>query len=52
MTVIALEQAKSQDDVMAIYQVNRVVFDKVKELDKGCHEDLLEAFKTKKAALA
>lgn len=48
MTVVALEQAKSQADVMKIYQVNRALYDKVKELDADCHKDLLEAFKTKK----
>lgn len=48
MTVVALEQAKSQADVMKIYQVNRSLYDKVKDLDADCHKDLLEAFKTKK----
>ena len=51
MTVVALEQAKSQADVMKIYQVNRALYDKVKDLDADCHKDLLEAFKTKKDAL-
>lgn len=52
MTVVALEQAKSQADVMDIYQVNNVVYQEVKKLDPGCYDDLLEAFKIKKAALA
>ena len=48
MTVVALEQAKSQADIMKIYQVNRALYDKLKALDADCHKDLLEAFKTKK----
>lgn len=51
MTVVALEQATSQADIMKIYQVNRALYDKLKELDADCHKDLLEAFKTKKDAL-
>lgn len=51
MTVVALEQAKSQADVMKIYQVNRSLYDKVKDLDADCHKDLMEAFKTKKDTL-
>lgn len=52
MTVVALAQAKSQADVMDIYQVNNVVYQEVKKRDPGCYDDLLEAFKIKKAALA
>ena len=51
MAVVALEQAKSQADVMEIFKVNRALFDKVKEIDAECHKDLMEAFKTKKDAL-
>lgn len=51
MAVVALEQAKSQADVMEIFKVNRSLFDKVKEIDADCHKDLMEAFKTKKDAL-
>lgn len=51
MAVVALEQAKSQADVMEIFKVNRSLFDKVKEIDPECHKDLMEAFKTKKDAL-
>jgi hypothetical protein len=51
MAVVALEQAKSQADVMEIFKVNRSLFDKVKEIDAECHKDLMEAFKTKKDAL-
>ena len=51
MAVVALEQAKSQADVMQIFKVNRSLFDKVKEIDAECHKDLMEAFKTKKDAL-
>lgn len=52
MTVVALEQAKSQADVMDIYQVNNVVYQEVKKLDPGCYDDLLEAFKTRKNSLS
>ena len=48
MAVVALEQAKSQADVMQIFKVNRSLFDKVKEIDAECHKDLMSAFKTKK----
>jgi len=51
MAVVALEQAKSQADVMEIFKVNRSLFDKVKEIDAECHKDLMEAFKTKKDSL-
>lgn len=51
MAVVALEQAKSQSDVMEIFKVNRTLFDKVKSIDPECHKDLMEAFKTKKDAL-
>ena len=51
MAVVALEQAKSQADVMEIFKVNRSLFDKVKSIDADCHKDLMEAFKTKKDAL-
>lgn len=51
MSVVALEQAKSQADVMEIFKVNRSLFDKVKSIDADCHKDLMEAFKTKKDAL-
>jgi hypothetical protein len=51
MAVVALEQAKSQADVMEIFKVNRSLFDKVKAIDAECHKDLMEAFKTKKDAL-
>lgn len=51
MAVVALEQAKSQADVMEIFKVNRSLFDKVKAIDADCHKDLMEAFKTKKDKL-
>ena len=51
MAVVALEQAKSQADVMEIFKVNRSLFDKVKSIDADCHKDLMEAFKTKKDTL-
>lgn len=47
-TVVCLEQATSQADVMEIFKVNKAVFEKVKELNNSGYMDLLEAFKTKK----
>jgi hypothetical protein len=46
--VVALEQATSQADVMQVFQVNRALFDKVKDIDPECHKGLMSAFKTKK----
>jgi len=51
MAVVALEQAKSQADVMEIFKVNRALFDKMKAIDAECYKDLMEAFTTKKNAL-
>jgi hypothetical protein len=51
MAVVALEQAKSQSDVMEIFKVNRALFDKMKAIDAECYKDLMEAFTTKKNAL-
>jgi hypothetical protein len=51
MSVVALEQAKSQADVMEIFKVNRALFDKMKAIDAECYKDLMEAFTTKKNAL-
>jgi hypothetical protein len=51
MAVVALEQAKSQADVMEIFKVNRALFDKMKAIDADCYKDLMEAFTTKKNAL-
>jgi hypothetical protein len=51
MAVVALEQAKSQADVMEIFKVNRALFDKMKAIDAECYKDLMEAFTTKKNSL-
>jgi hypothetical protein len=51
MAVVALEQAKSQADVMEIFKVNRALFDKMKAIDADCYKNLMEAFTTKKNAL-
>jgi hypothetical protein len=50
-TVIAIEQAQTKDDVMEIYRVNKSIFEKVKEIDPSCHQDLLDAFKARKEQL-
>jgi hypothetical protein len=47
-SVVCLEQATSQAEVMQVFQVNRALFDKVKSIDPECHKDLMSAFKTKK----
>ena len=46
--VLCLEQAKSQADVMEIFKVNKVVFEKVRALNDGSYKDMLEAFTAKK----
>jgi hypothetical protein len=46
--IVCLEQAKSRDDCMKIYQVNHSLFVKLKSLDAECHKDLLAAFTAKK----
>lgn len=47
-TLIALDQAKSQSDVMELYKVNKVVFDKFKSISADDHKDLMAAFTQKK----
>jgi hypothetical protein len=46
-----LQLATTPDDVANIFKKNRVIFDKVKEIDADCYKDLLEAFKKKKDSL-
>ena len=49
--VAALSVAKTKDDVMNIFKVNRSVFDQMKKLDEDNYNDLLEAFKATKDKL-
>lgn len=49
--VAALSVAKTKDDVMNIFKVNRTVFDQMKKLDEDNYNDLLEAFKATKDKL-
>lgn len=49
--VAALSVAKTKDDVMNIFKVNRTVFDQMKKLDEDNYNDLLDAFKAKKEQL-
>lgn len=49
--VHALSVAKTKDDVMSIFKVNRTVFDQMKKLDEDNYNDLLDAFKAKKEQL-
>jgi len=50
-TVILLDVAKTQADLMEMFKVNRVIFDKVKEYDGEVYKDLMDAFKAKKESL-
>lgn len=46
-----LAQAGSEKDVMDLFKVNRVIFDKLKELSADDHANLMANFKTKKDTL-
>jgi hypothetical protein len=41
---LALTLAKSEEDIMAIFRTNKVVFDKAKEVDKGAFELIMAQF--------
>jgi ERF superfamily len=45
---MALEFAKSADDVLEIFKTNRVIFDQLKEADAGMHAELMDTFKKAK----
>lgn len=44
-----LEFAKNEKNVMDIFKVNRVIFDKVKSIDSNIYNELMDSFKTTKA---
>lgn len=46
-----LEFAKTEKNVMDIFKVNRVIFDKVKAADASIYNELMDSFKTTKAKL-
>jgi hypothetical protein len=46
-----LAQAGSEKDVMDLFKINRVIFDKLKELSADDHANLMADFKTKKDTL-
>ena len=46
-----LAQAGSEKDVMDLFKINRVIFDKLKELSAHDHANLMADFKTKKDTL-
>lgn len=46
-----LEFAKTEKNVMDIFKVNRVIFDKVKAADLSIYNELMDSFKTTKAKL-
>ncbi len=50
-TVFALEMAQTPDDVTSIFKINRVIFDKLKELDPTTYDMLLTKFKEFKEKL-
>jgi hypothetical protein len=46
-TKLGLEQAASETDVMALFRVNKNIFDRMKaEPDSSSYEVLMEEFKT------
>lgn len=51
MTLIALENAKSEADVMQIFKVNRTIFDQLKLINKGDYDELMSVFKEMKEKL-
>lgn len=48
---VALSFAETKDDVLKIYQGNKVVFEKVKELDKSVFDVMMEKFAETKTKL-
>lgn len=50
LTAVALDAAKSTDDVMQIFKVNRNVFDQLKLIDKENYDILMSVFKDRKGA--
>ena len=46
-----LTGAQTPDDVATIFKTNRVLFDRVKELDPQIYSDLMTNFSTTKKAL-
>jgi hypothetical protein len=49
-TDILLEMCESAENVNAIFQTNRALYDKLKEENKVIYDEILEAFKTRKAS--
>lgn len=50
--VFALEMAQTPDDVTNIFKINRVIFDKLKELDPATYDMMLSKFKEFKEKLS
>lgn len=48
---MALELAKTADDVLQIFKTNRVIFDQLKEADPTMHAELMDTFKKAKEAM-
>jgi len=47
-----LEFSKSEKDIMDLFRVNRVIYDKVKAEDASIYNEMMDAFKTTKARFA
>ncbi len=47
-----LEFAKTEKQLMEIFKVNRVIFDKVKSADAGVYNEIMDSFKTTKAKVS
>ena len=51
MTKMGLEQVKSEADIMNLFTLNRVIFDRLKAEDEASHKALMLEFKTAKEKL-
>jgi hypothetical protein len=49
-TDLLLEMCESAENVNAIFQTNRALYDKLKEENKVIYDEILEAFKTRKTS--
>ena len=50
-TNLLIELASKKSDINAIFKVNRVIYDQLKEQDKVAYDEIMTKFKTKKESL-
>jgi hypothetical protein len=51
-TNIALQSAQTSEDVQAVFQVNRAIYNEMKEKFSGMYDDLLDTFKQAKESFS